>query len=113
MPLQGFYSTPARFRYCFLQLADSLTGFICEDGKRVNGEAIIQSIASMNERSNGLGGGFAAYGIYPEMRDLYALHLMYDETSTKEETERILNESLFVELKEEIPTRKRPGGRRF
>ena len=57
----------------------SLTGFICEDGKRVSGEAIIQSIALMNERSNGLGGGFAGYGIYPEMKDLYALHLMFDD----------------------------------
>jgi glutamate synthase domain-containing protein 1 len=87
----------------------SLTGFINEKGERVNGEAIIQSIALMNERSNGLGGGFAAYGIYPEMKDLYALHLMYDDTLAREETERILNESLFVELKEEIPTRKTKG----
>ena len=84
----------------------SLTGFINENGERVNGEAIIQSIALMNERSNGLGGGFAAYGIYPEMKDLYALHLMYDDLPAKEETERILNESLFIELQEEIPTRK-------
>ena len=87
----------------------SLTGFINEDGERVNGEAIIQSIALMNERSNGLGGGFAAYGIYPEMKDLYALHLMYDDIPAKEETERILNGSLFIELQEKIPTRKTNG----
>jgi glutamate synthase domain-containing protein 1 len=87
----------------------SLTGFINEDGERVNGEAIIQSIALMNERSNGLGGGFAAYGIYPEMKDLYTLHLMYDDIPAKEETERILNGSLFIELQEKIPTRKTNG----
>jgi glutamate synthase domain-containing protein 1 len=87
----------------------SLTGFINEDGTRVDGEAILQSIAVMNERSNGLGGGFAAYGIYPEMKELYALHLMYDDLIAKEETERILNESLFIELREEIPTRKTKG----
>jgi len=87
----------------------SLTGFISEDGKRVSGEAIIQSIALMNERSNGLGGGFAGYGIYPEMKDLYAFHLMFDNTLAKEETERILNELLFVELQEKIPTRKTNG----
>ena len=29
----------------------------------------------MHDRSNGLGGGFAAYGIYPEYRDFYALHM--------------------------------------
>lgn len=87
----------------------SLTGFICEDGKRVSGEAIIQSIASMNERSNGLGGGFAAYGIYPEMKDLYAFHILYDDREAKEEVERILNESLIIELQEKIPTRKTKG----
>ncbi len=84
----------------------SITGFICEDGKRVNGEAIIQSIASMNERSNGLGGGFAAYGIYPEMKDFYALHILYEDREAKEEAERILNESLLIELQDKIPTRK-------
>ncbi len=87
----------------------SLTGFINEDGQRISGEAIIQSIALMNERSNGLGGGFAGYGIYPEMKDLYALHLMYDDFPAKEEAERILNESLFIELQEKIPTRKISG----
>jgi glutamate synthase domain-containing protein 1 len=87
----------------------SLTGFINEDGERVSGEAIIQSISLMKERSNGLGGGFAAYGIYPEVKDLYALHLMYDDTPAREETERILNESLFIELQDKIPTRKTNG----
>ena len=35
-------------------------------------------IAAMHERSNGLGGGFAGYGIYPEYRELYAFHVFYD-----------------------------------
>lgn len=87
----------------------SLTGFINEDGTRVNGEAIIQSIALMNERSNGLGGGFAGYGIYPEMKEFYALHIIYEDAQAKEETERILNEFLMVELQEKIPTRKTKG----
>ncbi|KAF5428010.1 MAG: Glutamate synthase domain-containing protein 1, partial [Candidatus Methanomarinus sp.] len=36
-----------------------------ESGKRMDGNAIIRSIALMHDRGNGLGGGFAAYGIYP------------------------------------------------
>ncbi len=87
----------------------SLTGFICEDGRRVSGETIIRSIALMNERSNGLGGGFAGYGIYPDMKDLYALHLMFDDLQAKEEAEKVLNGSLLVELQEKIPTRKTKG----
>lgn len=39
----------------------SLMGFINQDGGRVDGEAIIQSIGLMNERSKGLGGEFAGY----------------------------------------------------
>ena len=33
----------------------------------------------MHDRSNGLGGGFAGYGIYPEYKDLYAFHIFYDD----------------------------------
>lgn len=29
----------------------------------------------MHDRSNGLGGGFAGYGIYPEYKDFYAFHM--------------------------------------
>jgi glutamate synthase domain-containing protein 1 len=75
----------------------------------VDGEAIIQSIALMNDRSNGLGGGFAGYGIYPEMKDLYAFHMMYDDIPAKEEAERVLNTSFLIELQEKIPTRKTKG----
>lgn len=87
----------------------SISGFICEDGKRVSGETIIRSIALMNERSNGLGGGFAGYGIYPEMKDFYAFHLMYDDQQAKEDGEKVLNEALIIELQEKIPTRKTKG----
>lgn len=38
----------------------------------------------MHDRSNGLGGGFAGYGIYPEYKDLYAFHVFYDDTEAKE-----------------------------
>ena len=31
----------------------------------------------MHDRSNGLGGGFAVYGIYPSYADHYAFHVMY------------------------------------
>ena len=37
----------------------------------------MKAIANMHVRGNGLGGGFAAYGIYPEYKDYYAFHLMF------------------------------------
>ena len=56
----------------------AISGIFNKSGKRMSGEAIIESISVMHDRSNGLGGGFAAYGIYPEYKDYYAFHIFYD-----------------------------------
>ena len=37
----------------------------------------------MHDRSNGLGGGFAGYGIYPQYADAYAFHIFYDNPEAK------------------------------
>jgi len=86
--------------------ACSLSGMISEKGRKISGEDIIKSIAIMNERSNGLGGGFAAYGIYPDYEDFYALHLMFDDITSKESTQHFLNQKFSIEMEEKIPTRK-------
>ena len=83
----------------------AISGFINEDGRLVDGSSIITSIENMHERGNGLGGGFAAYGIYPEHADRYALHLMYDDEASRRNTEEFLSASLHVEHQEPIPTR--------
>ncbi|MBR5730833.1 MAG: glutamine amidotransferase family protein, partial [Firmicutes bacterium] len=58
--------------------------------------------------SNGLGGGFAGYGIYPEYRDFYALHLFFDDRTTRKNCEAFLKEYFEVVHAERIPTRKIP-----
>ena len=40
----------------------AISGIFHKDGARENGTRIIDSIRTMHDRSNGLGGGFAAYG---------------------------------------------------
>jgi len=35
----------------------------------INGRDIVDSITNMKERGNGLGSGYAGYGIYPDMND--------------------------------------------
>ena len=55
-----------------------MAGLVHKKGGRIGGEIIMKAIASMCERGNGLGGGFAAYGIYPESPDLYAFHIMFE-----------------------------------
>ena len=74
----------------------------------MDGERIIKSISTMHDRSNGLGGGFAAYGIYPRRKDLYALHVFYDSVAAKEECEKFIGEHFDLETAEKIPTRRDP-----
>ena len=54
----------------------AIAGIMDRSGARHDGSDILKSIALMHDRGNGLGGGFAAYGIYPEYKDLYAFHIM-------------------------------------
>jgi glutamate synthase domain-containing protein 1 len=84
----------------------AISGIISKSGRRMSGEAIIQSISVMHDRSNGLGGGFAAYGIYPEYRDYYAFHIFYTSTAAKKECEAFLEEHFDIINLSKIPTRK-------
>ena len=86
----------------------AISGVIDKSGKGINGEEIIRSISVMHERSNGLGGGFAAYGIYPEYRDFYAFHIFYDSPSAKKECEEFLDRHFDIINLSKIPTRKTP-----
>lgn len=87
----------------------AISGIFLKDGKRINGDAIIKSIATMHDRSNGLGGGFAAYGIYPEYKDYYAFHIFYDGNNSKKECEEFLERHFDIINLSKIPTRKTPN----
>lgn len=84
----------------------AITGIVNRSGEPFSAEQIIASIAKMRNRSNGLGGGFAGYGIYPELKEYYALHLFYQSQAAREQTEEFLKE--YFEIKEAgpLPTRK-------
>jgi len=45
----------------------------CMDGTKIKA-----ALAMMNERGSGEGAGYVAYGIYPEYKDFYALHVFFD-----------------------------------
>ncbi len=87
----------------------AISGIFNKSGKRISGENIIKSVSLMHERSNGLGGGFAAYGIYPEYKDYYAFHAFYDSPSSKKETEEFLERHFDIINLSKIPTRKIRG----
>ena len=86
----------------------AIAAVISRDGKKMSGEMITQAMKPMHERSNGLGGGFAGYGIYPEYKDFYALHTFFDDRTTRKECEALLKEYFEVVHSERIPTRKIP-----
>ncbi len=93
-------------RYPRIPSGCAISGMINKKGERVAGTDIIKSIALMHDRSNGLGGGFAAYGIYPEYSDYYALHVFYDCLNSRVKAEEFINEHFNVDVSEMIPTRK-------
>lgn len=75
----------------------------------MTGEASIESMKPMHERSNGLGGGFAAYRIYPEYRDFFALHMFLDDRAARKNCEAFLRETMEIVHAERIPTRTTPA----
>lgn len=84
----------------------AISGIFSKSGTPVGGERIIRSIAPMHDRSNGLGGGFAGYGIYPQYADQYAFHLFYDTPAARDACERYLEEHFDVVSYEKMPTRR-------
>jgi glutamate synthase domain-containing protein 1 len=83
----------------------AISGILSESGQRFGSDAIVRSIANMHERSNGLGGGFAAYGIYPDFKDHYAIHLMCDHAQGKKDAEAVLAGRCAIHSDEPIPVR--------
>ena len=87
----------------------AIAAVIAKDGERMSGRPIIEAMKPMHDRSNGLGGGFAAYGIYPEYKDLYALHFFFDDRTTRKNCEVFLKERFEIVKSEIIPTKKIPS----
>lgn len=83
-----------------------IAGFINRHGERVDGKEIIAMSCVMEARYDGRGGGFAAYGIYPEHKDNYALHIIFNNEEAKEATEEYLKSRVYIVKDEEIPTKR-------
>ena len=84
----------------------AIAAVISREGKRMTGEMITNAMKPMHDRSNGLGGGFAGYGIYPEYKDFYALHMFFNDRTTRKNCEVFLKERFEIVKSELIPTRK-------
>ncbi|MBQ9874425.1 MAG: hypothetical protein IJM30_08165 [Thermoguttaceae bacterium] len=86
----------------------AIAAAISREGRRFNGEKIAAAMRPMRERSNGLGGGFAGYGIYPEYKDFFALHMFFESRDARKSCESYLKERFEIVQSEIMPTRKIP-----
>jgi len=86
--------------------ACGLFGVMDRSGKRFDGYTVIEAMKNMKVRGNGLGGGFAVYGLYPHYADQYALHIMYENANAeaKREVEDFLHANFEIVNEEEVPT---------
>ncbi|MGQ9682669.1 MAG: class II glutamine amidotransferase [Anaerolineae bacterium] len=85
--------------------ACSIFGLMDRSGRLQPGDPVFAAIAQMHERGNGLGGGFAVYGCYPDYSDWYALHVMYMEPTVRDSVEGFIQSHMDLHLAEPIPTR--------
>ena len=82
----------------------SIFGMMDTSGKLHSGKEVLRAIGNMHERGNGLGGGLAVYGCYPDHPEEYALHVMYTVGTSRKETEAYLEKHFHLGFAEEVPT---------
>lgn len=80
-----------------------IAGLISHNRRKENGARIKRSITLQNDRGNGLGAGFAAYGIFPEYGGLYALHVMGESAHALDNVSEFLGKHFDVVHLEKIP----------
>lgn len=91
--------------YCKEISGCGIIGIMNEAGDTFSGEQVVIGICSMLERGNGLGAGYAGYGIYPDFRDCWCFHVMYYEDRAKDLAEDFLTKRFSLRHHEPIPTK--------
>jgi glutamate synthase domain-containing protein 1 len=76
----------------------------------IDGSSIKRALSIMNERGSGEGAGYVAYGVYPDFKDTYALHVFFNNIhETKTLFEATLEQWGTIEYDERIPTYDQPN----
>ena len=108
MHWKNYTSLPEQFRNERVFDGCGISGYMNIDGKRESGKKIVDMLTILNDRENGLGAGFAAYGIYPEHDDCYAFHFLFDDEPAKLDVLDYLADIGFIVQSEAIPTKTPP-----
>ncbi len=72
----------------------------------LSGDIPIRAMSCMHDRGNGLGGGFAAYGIYPDLAEKYCFQLLCDNQDALDKAEELIKDFFDIHESEPIRTRK-------
>ena len=79
----------------------------------MDGGKIRDSLAMMDERGSGEGAGYVAYGIYPDYKDYYALHVFFDNIrENKSALDTLLEKWGTIVHDEQIKTYEQPNIRK-
>lgn len=106
MRWENYTSLPEKFRNQRVFDGCGISGFINIDGSRVSGKKVIEMLCILRERENGLGAGYAAYGIYSKYKDYYAFHFLLDDEIAKTQVLEYLEKKGNIIQSEPIPTKK-------
>ena len=104
----NYTSLPEKFRNHRVFDGCGISGFINVDGTKISGQKVIDMLCILKDRENGLGAGYAAYGIYPKYKDYYAFHFLFEDENAKTNVLEYLEKRGQIVHSEPIPT-KTPG----
>ena len=71
-----------------------IAGVMALDGDMISGERIGTMLATMGERENGLGAGYACYGLFPQRPEQYCFQVFFDDEEIKKKVEEFLKDYL-------------------
>jgi glutamate synthase domain-containing protein 1 len=91
--------------------ACGIAGLININGKRENGTRVIDMITTMLDRENGLGAGYACYGLFPDHADHYCVQLLLDDEIAKENVQEFFLKKAKVVADEKVFTKPVKGMR--
>jgi glutamate synthase domain-containing protein 1 len=84
--------------------ACGIAGLINIDGTRETGQRVVDMITTMTDRENGLGAGYACYGLFPDLADQYCIQLLLDDEEAKERVEEYFKDVAAVVKDERVFT---------
>ena len=83
--------------------ACGIAGFLNIDGTLENGIKIKKMMSVLKDRENGLGGGYAVYGVWPKFKDFYCIQLLLDHLLAKQQVEEYLKNHVDIVKDEKCP----------